>query len=82
MEAAGFGVEITVKGRVGAATQAAVGFLDVEVVPRHDVVVVPSGKLSDLLAALAVLERLGVEVDRISQPGRLVPDPAPGRLWP
>ncbi len=49
--AAGFAVEITVKGRVGASAEAAVGALDIEVVPRHDVVLVASGELADLLAS-------------------------------
>lgn len=62
-----FAVEITVKGRLGASTRAAVGALDVELVPRHDVVLVASRELSDLLDTLAWLEQQGIEVDRISQ---------------
>ncbi len=73
MGAAGFGVEITVKGRLGVSTRAAIGPLDVEVVPRHDMVVVPSGDMADLLAALAVLQRHGIEVERIIHPGQLPP---------
>jgi hypothetical protein len=66
--AAGIAVEITVRGRVGASAEAAVGALDIEVVPRHDVVLVQSGDLADLLNVLALLDRRGVEVDRIGHP--------------
>jgi hypothetical protein len=73
MPAEAFTVEITVKGRVGRSTRDAVGSLDVAVVPRHDVVLVASGELRDLLDALACLQRRGIEVDRISHPGQLDP---------
>ena len=73
MPAGAFAVEITVRGRVGTSTGDAVGALDVAVVPRHDVVLVTSGELRDLLDALACLQRRGIEVDRISHPGQLEP---------
>ena len=80
---AGFAVEITVKGRVGASAEAAVGAMDIEVVPRHDVVLVDSGELADLLAVLDWLERRGIEVDRIVHPCQLTQvDAQPAATWP
>jgi hypothetical protein len=62
-------VQITVKGRVGPSLCSVAPALDVRVVPRHHVLVVPSDPGRDPLrvfAVLAVLEQRGIEVDRIT----------------
>ena len=60
----GIAVEITVKGRVGSSAVAAVRTLAVQVVPRHDVLIVdPAG----LVATLELMQRRGIEVTRITR---------------
>ena len=60
----GIAVEITVKGRVGSSAVAAVRTLDVQVVPRHDVLIV---ELEGLVATLELMQRRGIEVTRITR---------------
>lgn len=62
----GLRVQITVQGRIGPALQAAFRGLDVEVVPRHTVVV-GSGGLHELAALLEALGQRGLDVDLITQ---------------
>lgn len=60
-----FAVQIVIRGWVGPALRAAVPDLAAEVVPRHDVVVLGSERISDLVRVLAVLEQREVVFDRI-----------------
>jgi hypothetical protein len=62
----GLRVRITVQGRIGPALQTAFEGLDLQVVPRHTVVVGSCGP-HELLALLEALGRRGIEVDRITQ---------------
>lgn len=65
----GVPVRITISGRVGPLLRGALCNLDIEVVPRHDVVVLGSVGMSDLLELIGLMERHGVEIDRITGSG-------------
>jgi hypothetical protein len=78
----GFRVRIVVQGRIGAAVRSALAGLDAEVIPRHNVIVVGTDGLSELLAVLESCNRRGVEVYQISGPARFVADPAHSRPLP
>jgi len=68
-------VAITVKGRMSPGLAAAVlladtgAYFDVEVVPRHDAVVIAPGDVARMVAVLEALERRGIELDRIVERG-------------
>ena len=69
----GFRIRIVVKGRVGPNVRSVLASLDAEVMPRHVMFVVGPG--AELFAALDLLDRRGVEVDRISRLARFVEYP-------
>jgi hypothetical protein len=67
-----FRVRIVVKGRVGPNVRSVLADLDAEVTPRHNMFIVGPGEFPGLLAALELLYRRGIEVDRISSLARFV----------
>jgi hypothetical protein len=62
-------VQITVTGRIGSSLLETVAAgLDVTVTPPHTVVRVGSAQVDDVVRLLRALQRLDVEVDRVTSP--------------
>jgi len=59
-------VRLTVRGQLGPDLAVCFDDLDIELRPRHTVLVTGSDNLSDLVSLLRALERRGVLVDRIT----------------
>jgi hypothetical protein len=65
----GVPVRITINGRIGSVLQDALCDLEAVVVPRHDVVVLRSAEMSDLVRLVGLMEQHGLEIDRITGRG-------------
>ena len=59
-------VRLTVRGQLGPDLAVCFDDLDIELRPRHTVLVTGSDNISDLVSLLRALERRGVLVDRIT----------------
>ena len=59
-------VRLTVRGQLGPDLAVCFDDLDIELRPRHTVLVTASDDVADLVSLLRALERRGVLVDRIT----------------